>query len=105
MSDSLRFGAVSLLHAIAAGNRFGVEIMQATGLTSGTAYPALDRLEQRGYLKSRGNPRPTPTARDPARRYFHLTAADATALEAALQKFKTLRPVRIDPSSLAPRKR
>ena len=40
----LAFGTVAILHAIAAGNRFGFDIMDATGLTSGTVYPALDKL-------------------------------------------------------------
>ena len=43
----LSFGAVSILHAVADGSRFGFDIMSATGLTSGTVYPTLDRLEQR----------------------------------------------------------
>jgi hypothetical protein len=33
-----------------------------------------------------------------------LTAAGATTLEAALKKYKTLRPVRIDPSAFDPMK-
>jgi PadR family transcriptional regulator PadR len=93
---SLSFGAVSILHAVASGSRFGFDIMDATGLTSGTVYPTLDRLEDAGLLRSRWE-----AAADahregrPARRYFHLTAAGAAALEAALQKHKTLRPVTI----------
>ena len=73
--DSLSFGAVSILHAVATGNRFGFDIMEATGLTSGTVYPTLDRLEQRGFLKSKWEPE-TDAHREgrPARRYFNLTA-------------------------------
>jgi hypothetical protein len=48
----LAFGAVSILHAVADGNRFGFDIMDATGLTSGTVYPALEKLESLGYLTS-----------------------------------------------------
>jgi DNA-binding PadR family transcriptional regulator len=43
--NTLSFGAVSILHAIATGSQFGFDIMAATGLTSGTVYPTLDRLE------------------------------------------------------------
>ena len=101
--DSLSFGAVSILHAVATGNRFGFDIMEATGLTSGTVYPTLDRLEQRGLLKSKWEPEADAHREGrPARRYFHLTAAGATALEAALQKYTPLRPVSIDAASLAP---
>jgi hypothetical protein len=38
----------------------------------------------------------------PARRNFYLTAAGATALEAALQKHKMLRPVAFDSLILDP---
>ena len=49
---NLSYGSVAVLHAIAGGNRFGFDIMATTGLTSGTVYPALDRLENLGLLIS-----------------------------------------------------
>lgn len=49
---ALSFGSAAILHAVASGSRFGFDIMQATGLTSGTVYPALDKLESAGYLES-----------------------------------------------------
>ena len=90
----LAFGPVAVLHAIAAGNRFGFDIMDATGLTSGTVYPALDKLESLGYLTSRWEDART-ARRDkrPARRYFDLTAIGAAALAAALTRYKNLKPV------------
>ena len=48
----LAFGQVAILHAIADGNRFGFDIIDATGLTSGSVYPTLDKLESLGYLTS-----------------------------------------------------
>jgi len=42
---SLSYGSAAILHAVASGSRFGFDIMDVTGLTSGTVYPALDRLE------------------------------------------------------------
>ena len=50
----LAFGPVAILHAIADGNRFGFDIMDATGLTSGTVYPALDKLVARLPLVALG---------------------------------------------------
>ncbi len=44
---SLSYGSAAILHAIASGRRFGFDVMEATGLTSGTVYPALERLESR----------------------------------------------------------
>jgi DNA-binding PadR family transcriptional regulator len=99
----LSFGAVAILHAIASGDRFGFDIMATTGLTSGTVYPTLDRLERDGLLKSKWEPESAAHKEGrPARRYFQLTAVGAAALEAALLKYKTLRPVSIDPATLAP---
>ena len=97
---NLSFGAVSILHAVAGGSRFGFDIMQATGLTSGTVYPTLDRLEQNGFLTSRWEDEPAAHAEGrPARRYFSLTATGATALREALLRNRTLRPLAIDPST------
>src|SRR6476619_5394592 len=86
-------GQVAILHAIAAGNRFGFDIMDATGLTSGTVYPTLDRFESLGYVASHWEDART-ARRDkrPPRRYFDLTAAGATALAAGLQRSRTSNP-------------
>jgi DNA-binding PadR family transcriptional regulator len=50
---SLSYGSAAILHAVADGRQFGFDVMDATGLTSGTVYPALDRLESAGYLRSK----------------------------------------------------
>jgi PadR family transcriptional regulator PadR len=94
MAKPLPFGQVSILHAIADGNRFGFEIMDATGLTSGTVYPTLDKLESLGYLVSHWEDART-ARRDkrPPRRYFDLTAAGATALAEGLERYRNLKPV------------
>jgi DNA-binding PadR family transcriptional regulator len=91
---ALSFGSAAILHAVASGSRFGFDIMQVTGLTSGTVYPALDRLESAGYLKSRWEEAADAHAEGrPARRYFALTARGAAALRAALAKYRALRPI------------
>ena len=41
-----------ILRAIAAGYRHGFEIMEASGLPSGTVYPALRRMESWGHVTS-----------------------------------------------------
>jgi len=99
----LSFGSVAILHAIASGSRFGFDIMAATGLTSGTVYPALDRLEGLGLLVSHWEDESAAHAEGrPARRYFRLTRRGAVALESALERFRALKPVTIDPSMLEP---
>ena len=91
---SLSYGSAAILHAIASGSQFGFDIMNVTGLTSGTVYPALDRLESGGYLRSKWEDADAAHAEGrPARRYFTLTASGATALRAALAKYKALRPL------------
>jgi DNA-binding PadR family transcriptional regulator len=91
---ALAFGQVSVLHAVADGNRFGFEIIDATGLTSGSVYPTLDKLESLGYLTSRWEDAKI-ARRDkrPPRRYFDLTAEGASALAASLERYKNLKPV------------
>ena len=99
----LAFGPIAILHAVADGNRFGFDIMDATGLTSGTVYPALDKLESFGYLTSHWEDA-CAARRDkrPPRRYFDLTAAGATALASALQRYKNLKPVSLSAWKIRP---
>ena len=50
--------------------------MDTTGLTSGTVYPALDKLESLGYLTSHWEDvRAARRDKRPPRRYFDLTGA------------------------------
>jgi len=51
---------------------YGYEISQATGLQSGTLYPILMRLSDRGLLEARWQP--APTAGRPPRHVYRLTA-------------------------------
>jgi PadR family transcriptional regulator, regulatory protein PadR len=91
---AISYGSAAILHAVASGRRFGFDIMEATGLTSGTVYPALERLESRGLLKSKWEDEAAAHAEGrPARRYFTLTAPGVTALKGALERYKALRPI------------
>ena len=51
-SDQTR-AVLSELAADPAVDRYGYELSKATGLASGTLYPILMRLEQRGLLEAR----------------------------------------------------
>ena len=51
--------------------RFGYEVMQETGLTSGTVYPILHRLEDAGLVTSEEEP--SPAKGKPPRRCYRLT--------------------------------
>lgn len=88
----LGLGTIALLQALEGGRRFGFDLMDATGLTSGTVYPALERLEELGYVRSRWESEAI-AHKDgrPARRYFELTAAGGRALAEALERYPLMR--------------
>jgi len=93
----LPLGAVMILHALARGAGYGFDIMEETGLTSGTVYPALDRLEREGFARSAWED--AAVARDekrPPRRYFEITAEGKSELIAAMERYRALAPVTID---------
>lgn len=93
---TLSMGTVAVLHAVASGHAFGFDVIDATGLTSGTVYPALDRLEELGLLRSTWEDDAEARKQGrPPRRYFTVTAPGAEALAAALKRYKVFRPVRL----------
>jgi PadR family transcriptional regulator PadR len=88
----LGLGTITLLQALEGGRRFGFDLMDATGLTSGTVYPSLERLEELGYVRSKWE-NESVAHRDgrPARRYFEITAAGSRALVQALDRYPLMR--------------
>ena len=90
----LSFPAVSVLHAVASGIPYGFQIIEETGLTSGTVYTALGRLERDGYLTSRWeNARSAHQEKRPPRRYYAVTAPGERVLAESIQRFRALRPI------------
>jgi DNA-binding PadR family transcriptional regulator len=87
----LGLGTIAILQALDTGRRFGFDVMDATGLTAGTVYPALDRLEDLGFVRSRWEAEAV-AHRDgrPARRYFEITAAGRRALLESLARYPLL---------------
>ena len=66
----------------------GFDIIDATGLRSGTVYPILRRLEEAGLVRSRWER--APLARQegrPPRRYYQLTGAGAEVVREALDRY------------------
>lgn len=91
---SLSLGTVMVLHALARGCQYGFDIMEETGLTSGTIYPALDRLERRGFASSEWeDARIAHREKRPARRYYSITGEGARALATAMERYRSLAPV------------
>lgn len=84
-------GAVMVLHAMARGFMYGFDIMEETGLTSGTVYPALDRLEVLGFARSEWEDAKIAQAeKRPPRRYFRITPDGARELQEALERHRSL---------------
>jgi PadR family transcriptional regulator, regulatory protein PadR len=71
---------LAALHDHLAQWRYGYDIARQTGLASGTLYPVLARLADRGLLEARWEDDP-PEGR-PRRHLYRLTAAGATVAAA-----------------------
>lgn len=78
-----------VLRAIAAGYRYGFEIMDFTGLASGTAYPILRRYEAAGLVESSWE-EDGPADREgrPRRRYYQLSDQGREALGEAVARLR-----------------
>ena len=95
MPRAMSFAAVTVLHAVARGSRHGFDVIDATGLPSGTVYPALGRLERDGLVKSAWEDAAVAQAeKRPPRRNYKVTAQGARVLETELARFRGLGPVR-----------
>ena len=91
MAENMTFATVSVLQAVAQGQRYGFGVMDATGLPSGTVYPILSRLEESGWVKSSWEDQQIAhDAKRPPRRYYEVTAAGEKRLAAALAQFRAL---------------
>ncbi len=91
-----------VLRAVAAGHKYGFDVMETCALPSGTAYPALRRLEKSGLLRSSWEKQKDAHAEGrPKRRMYELTARGAGALPLAEQKIAEMRRL-LDPLPPAP---
>ena len=74
-----------VLVALARGVRHGFDLLDETGLESGTVYPILRRLERAGLVRSRWEAVAQARAEGrPPRRYYELHGAGAEVLQEAL---------------------
>jgi PadR family transcriptional regulator, regulatory protein PadR len=93
MGDTLRssYTAALVLQTISSGYNYGFDIMDVTGLPSGTVYPTLRRLEQQELIKSSWETQHTALAEQrPARKYYRLTREGKEALGIAVQRYALL---------------
>ena len=69
--------------------RSGAELSKATGVSSGTLYPLLQRLEQAGWVTSEWEEIDPSEAGRPRRRYYTLTALGQSRAAAELAELQT----------------
>lgn len=83
--------AAAVLRALAEGATYGFDVMDGTGLPSGTVYPILSRAEQRGLVESRWeDPSDHRPEGRPARKYYRLTDEGRAVLAEAVERFRAL---------------
>jgi len=84
----ITYPSACVLQALANGRSFGMDIIEHTGLASGTVYPMLRRFERGGLVESTWE---TPDEafgnRRPQRRNYRLTEAGRAALAQARQRY------------------
>jgi len=84
-----------VLEALAAGRHHGFDIMDATGLPSGTVYPILRRLDRERLVASRWEKQAdAQRAQRPPRRYYRLTADGEAMLVQVAERYRALEDVR-----------
>lgn len=85
------YATLAVLQALADGHRYGFDIVDHTGLATGTVYPALSSLESRGYAESDWEEEEVAHAdRRPPRKYYGVTPAGRVALREALSRLGAL---------------
>jgi PadR family transcriptional regulator PadR len=92
-----------VLHALASGCSHGFDVIDATGLASGTVYPILRRLESERLVSARWES--VSIAREeqrPPRRYYELTAEGLKVLETALERYREPRVIAARARKLRP---
>src|SRR5579872_690123 len=94
MRETVRLSHTSalILQSVGAAHPYGFDVMEVTGLPSGTVYPALRRLERDRLIISRWEELP-------ARRYYKLTPAGTVALREVQQRYPLLRHLALPPKA------
>ena len=83
--------AALILQAVEAGFMYGFSIMEATGLPSGTVYPAMRRLEGDRLITSRWERQSIADAEGrPPRKYYKVTAEGKATLATARKRYPLL---------------
>jgi PadR family transcriptional regulator len=93
MSDTVKLShtAALILQTIDNGCSYGFDIMDETGLPSGTVYPALRRMEGEGLIASQWESEKKALAEQrPARKYYRVTRSGTQVLEQSQKRYPLL---------------
>jgi DNA-binding PadR family transcriptional regulator len=93
MSEDVKLShsAALILRTIDCGYCYGFDIMDVTGLPSGTVYPALRRLERDGLITAKWEDEATAISEQrPARRYYRMTKAGRQSMARLVEKYPLL---------------
>jgi DNA-binding PadR family transcriptional regulator len=78
-----------ILQTLSYGYRYGFDIMDVTGLPSGTVYPALRRLERDQLIRSKWESNALAQER-PLRKYYRITQLGNEVLQSAVKRYPLL---------------
>ena len=99
MGKYLSITVAVILRALDNGYQYGFDIMDMTGLPSGTVYPALRRLEEAGYVDSKWEKHAiAQAAQRPPRKYYELTKEGKEALAEAVRRYRLLEQTQSQPA-------
>ena len=85
----ITYPAACVLQALADGKVFGLDIIEHTGLPSGTVYPMLRRFESAGLVESAWEtPEEAFGHRRPKRRNYQLTESGRSARVRAAERYQ-----------------
>ena len=91
---NLTYPTTLVLHALANGLRHGFDVIDATGLASGTVYPILRRLEREGLVSASWEDAAIAQAEQrPPRRYYELAPAGLAVLTTAAARYRVPRAI------------
>lgn len=96
---SLSYSAAVILQAVANDYKYGFDVMDITGLPSGTVYPALRRMEDAGLVISKWESEAAAQQEGrPARKYYEVTATGREALVEAVNRYRHMERLMPRPS-------
>jgi DNA-binding PadR family transcriptional regulator len=85
----LSMSATAVLQAVANGYGYGFDVMDITGLPSGTVYPALRRMEASGFVRSKWESAAIAQREQrPPRKYYDITRSGQLALAEAVERYR-----------------